>query len=172
MIRRREGGALRGRRENERAVQREDETVAQREARQQPAYAMIRREGGAMRGWWEVRREDEMAAWWRWEVKRAAQRQATQQPAGTTRGQEGDATRQWVFSSIQFHLYLYCSVHCLNDCRLILIPFNRGGVTISRPSLYFCISIFLGEIVRQNANPNKVTLQPMLWRRHPIDARI
>ena len=47
---------------------------------------------------------------------------------------------QWWPSIIKF--LLLSSINCLNDCCLILSPFNRGGVVISWPSLYFCISFF------------------------------
>jgi hypothetical protein len=60
---RQEDSAVRGRRV--------DETVAQREATQQPACAIRRREGGAVRG----RQEDE----------RTARREAMQQPDGAMR---------------------------------------------------------------------------------------
>ena len=136
-MRRQEGGAVRGWRKDESAARREEETAAQQEAtQQQPTCAIRQWEGSALRGQWEARWENEMAAWR--EGERAARRQATQQPAGTTRGQDGDSMRRRV--------HLYCSVNYLYDCCLILSPFNRGGVSTSRPSLSFCISIFLAEL--------------------------
>ena len=37
---------------------------------------------------------------------------------------------------------IYCSVNCLNDCCFIRSPFNRGGVTIIRPSQSFASQFF------------------------------
>ena len=58
---------MREQREDERVAQQEDETVGQREATQQPACAIRRREGSAVRG----RQEDETTA----------RREAPQQPS-------------------------------------------------------------------------------------------
>ena len=65
----------------------------------------------------------------------------------------------------------YCSVKCLNDCCLILSPFNRGGVMISRPVTMLLHLNFSGRIEMQNAKLNEVTLQRMLWR-HPMYAHV
>jgi hypothetical protein len=91
--------------------------------------------------------------------RRTVRGEARRQDGGVTRGQCND---RWLNNQLaqqeykraagqddecsQVYNSTYCSVNCQNDCCLILSPFNRGGVTISRPSLYFCISIFLGEL--------------------------
>ena len=64
------------------------------------------------------------------------------------------------------------SIKFLNDCCLFLSPFNRGGLTISRPSLYFSASQFFLKNGIQNTNPNEVTLLPILCRFCSVDVCI
>ena len=58
---------------------------------------------------------------------------------------EGDAlsSSSILFSKMKFHIN--GSAILPNDCVLIPIPFNRGGVVINRPSWPICSSILLGD---------------------------
>jgi hypothetical protein len=110
----------------------------------------------AMRGWWEARWEDKMAAWR--EDERAARR---------TRGRCNQTTSVLKFI---IPLILLCK---LTESSL---SFDSEPIQLFRIDDQSTVTIFLHlnfseRIVMQNANPNEVTLQPMLWR-YPIGASI